>query len=89
MAGMLAAAMWQGEIPALFGAWFLCVIFMGFLGLITTVFWIWMIVDCAMHEPSEGNDKIVWILVLIFTQVLGALIYLVVRRPERIRRYGH
>ena len=51
-------------------------------------FWIWMIVDCAMNEPSEGNDKIIWILVIILASWIGALIYYLVRRPKRISQYG-
>lgn len=58
---------------------------LGFTGL---VFWVWMIVDCATKEPSQGNDKIVWILVIIFTNWIGALIYYFVRRPQRIARFG-
>ena len=58
------------------------------LGLAGTVLWIWMLIDCAMNEPSEGSDKIVWILVILFTHALGALIYLLARRPERKRLYG-
>ena len=53
-----------------------------------SVLWIWMIVDCATNEPAEGNEKIVWILVIVFAHLLGALIYWLVRRPERIRQYG-
>ena len=53
------------------------------------VFWIWMIVDCASNEPSEGNDKIVWILIIVLTQIIGALIYYFVRRPKRIAEFGH
>ena len=53
------------------------------LGLLGTVFWIWMLIDCAMNEPSEGNDKLVWILVILFAHLLGALIYFFVRRPKR------
>ncbi len=53
------------------------------------VFWIWMIVDCATNEPSEGNDKIVWILIIVLTQIIGALIYYFVRRPKRIAEFGH
>ena len=53
-----------------------------------TVLWIWMLIDCATNEPSEGNEKIVWILVIVFTHALGALIYLLARRPDRIRQYG-
>ena len=53
-----------------------------------TVLWIWMLIDCAVNEPSEGSDKIVWILVILFTHGLGGLIYLLARRPERKRLYG-
>lgn len=56
--------------------------------LLATIFWIWMLVDCATKEPSEGNEKIIWILVIIFTHWLGALIYYLIRRPERIRDHG-
>ena len=46
-------------------------------------FWIWMMIDCASNESSEGNDKIVWMLVIALTGWIGALIYYVVRRPIR------
>ena len=29
-----------------------------------TILWIWMIVDCATKEPSAGNDKLIWILII-------------------------
>ena len=65
-------------------------IFLLFLvfGVAGTIFWIWMIVDCATREPSEGNDKIIWILIIIFTHWIGALIYFLVRRPKRIQLLG-
>ena len=53
------------------------------IGVLGTLFWIWMIVDCALHESSTGNDKIVWILVILFTHLIGALLYFFVRRPRR------
>jgi hypothetical protein len=37
-----------------------------------------MIIDCAGREFKNPNDKIVWILILVFLHVLGALIYWVV-----------
>ena len=60
----------------------------GCAGIAAAVLWIWMLVDCLVNEPSEGNDKIVWVLVLIFTSWIGALIYLLVRRPKRIAESG-
>lgn len=66
------------------------ILMLGFLSLagLAGIFWIWMLIDCATKEPDEGNDKIVWILILIFTHVVGALIYFLVRRPQRLRDVG-
>ncbi len=51
-------------------------------------FWVWMIIECATKEPSEGNDKLIWILVILLLNWLGALIYYFARRPTRMRLYG-
>jgi len=49
-----------------------------------TVFWIAMLIDCAKNEPSTSSDKIVWIVVIVFTHILGALVYYFAqRRPRR------
>jgi hypothetical protein len=58
------------------------------IGILGTLFWLWMLIDCAMKEPSDGNDKLIWIIVIIFTHLLGALVYFFVRRPKRIQEYG-
>ena len=50
----------------------LIIIILLVLGLI---FWIVMIVDCAKRNFKKDAEKIVWILVLIFLGVLGAIIY--------------
>jgi prolipoprotein diacylglyceryltransferase len=39
------------------------------------IFWIWMIVDCAKRSFKNENDKVVWILVIVLLQILGAIIY--------------
>ncbi len=54
------------------------------IGVLGTAFWIWMLVECLTKERSEGNDKLIWIIVIALTQVIGALIYFFVRRPKRI-----
>ena len=60
----------------------------GCLGLVGMVFWIWMLIDCATKETDRDNTKLVWILIIIFTHWIGALIYLLVRRPKRIAELG-
>ncbi len=51
-------------------------------------FWIWMLVDCIQHEPAQGNEKLIWVLVIVLLHWLGALVYYLVRRPQRIREVG-
>jgi hypothetical protein len=70
------------------GVGLLFFLFFGALGIGATILWVWMLIDCATKEPSDGNDKIIWMLVILFTNAIGALIYYFVRRPERIRLYG-
>lgn len=58
------------------------------IGILGTIFWIWMIVDCATNEPQGDNNKIVWILIIVLTHFVGAAIYFFARRPERRRTLG-
>ncbi|MDH3734626.1 MAG: PLD nuclease N-terminal domain-containing protein [Gemmatimonadota bacterium] len=58
------------------------------LGALSSVFWIWMLIDCAKYEPRKGNDRIVWVLIIALTHLVGALIYYFARRPERIKEHG-
>ena len=54
------------------------------IALAAFAFWVWMIIDCATNEPSVGNDKVVWMIVIVFTQFVGALIYYFVRHAKRL-----
>jgi Phospholipase_D-nuclease N-terminal len=56
------------------------------LGLASFAFWLWMLVDCA-QAPEPANDKnhrLVWILILVFTSWLGALLYFFIVRQPRL-----
>jgi predicted membrane channel-forming protein YqfA (hemolysin III family) len=46
-----------------------------------TVVWLWMLFDCLRYEP----DKVVWLLIIVFTGIVGAFIYLFARRRPRRR----
>jgi hypothetical protein len=47
------------------------------------VFWIWMLIEAATKEPDSGSTRLVWVIIIVFTQIIGALIYYFVRRPQR------
>lgn len=55
---------------------------------VAAIFWIWVLVDCLIKEPAEGNDRLVWVLVILLAPLIGALLYYFVRRPERIKAVG-
>jgi len=63
-------------------------LFMIALSLACSAFWIWMIIDCATKESSEGNDKLMWILIIVLAGIPGAIIYYFVRRSPRIAKLG-
>jgi uncharacterized RDD family membrane protein YckC len=39
------------------------------------VFWIWMLIDAIKNPGLSGTEKIVWVLVILFLHLLGAIIY--------------
>jgi hypothetical protein len=55
--------------------WFLFFIFVVGIGIASFVFWIMMLIDVVQRKFPEENDKIIWVLVVIFAQIIGALIY--------------
>jgi hypothetical protein len=78
-----------GAAVAGFGIMYCCCMsFAILLGLGLMGFWIWMLVEAATKEPAEEPNKIVWVLVVVLTGWIGALIYFLARRPERKRKYG-
>ncbi len=54
---------------------FYFMIFFFFAFVVALSFWVWMVVDCATRKFRAEADKIVWILILIFLNLLGAFIY--------------
>jgi hypothetical protein len=56
----------------------------GLIGLVVSIFWIWMMVDALVYEPTTG-EKLLWFLVIFFLYLIGALIYLLVRKSQRRR----
>jgi len=60
----------------------------GIFWLAFTVFMIWMIVDCALYESRVGNERLIWVIINVFVPYVGAVVYYLFRRPERIRALG-
>ena len=50
--------------------------------------WIWALVD-AIGVPNDSDyktgNKLIWVLVIVFAQLIGAIVYLAVGRPDKAR----
>ena len=58
----------------------------GAIALVGSLFWLWMLVDCATKE--DPDNKLVWVLIILLAGGVGAVIYAIVRRPRRIIELG-
>jgi hypothetical protein len=49
------------------------------------VLWVWALVDAIRNPLLDNTMRIVWVLVIVFTNVIGAIIYLAIGRnaPSR------
>ena len=66
-------------LGVIFGGWeIIAILFSLFLlplCLLSFVFWIWMLIDCIKNDRISETAKIAWVLVIVLTHFLGALIY--------------
>jgi Phospholipase_D-nuclease N-terminal len=58
------------------------------LALCASIFWLRALLDCVTKESNDGNTKAVWVIIIIFTNLVGAVAYWLVRRPRRYAELG-
>ena len=65
------------------GGWELLILaFILIFTLVFFVFWLIMLIDCIKNPGLSSNERIVWVLVIVFLHALGALIYLLAGRQK-------
>lgn len=52
------------------------------LTVLAFVFWIWMLIHAVTNKGLGDGEKIAWVLVILFTHFIGALIYFYIGRPK-------
>lgn len=45
------------------------------LGVLIFAAWIWVIVDCAKRKKFRHGDRVLWILLLVLTGIIGMILY--------------
>ncbi len=70
----------QPNLIVLLGVGLIFLIFIT-IAILLTVFWIWMLIDAVKRDMDDG-EKVAWIIILVFLQILGAIIYYFVVRVK-------
>jgi hypothetical protein len=55
------------------------------LALVALGVWIWALVDAIRNPALDSTMRIVWVLVIVFTQIIGAILYLAIGRSMGTR----
>lgn len=55
------------------------------IGLVMIALWIYALVDVIRSDFKDANMKLIWILILVFTQVLGAIVYLIIGKNGKVK----
>jgi hypothetical protein len=61
---------------------FAAVVFL--LVVLTSIFWIWMLIDCVTNPRLRDMEKLIWVLVIFFLHFVGAIIYFAIGRQQRL-----
>jgi hypothetical protein len=62
--------------------WEILILLFIVLNIAGTVFWIYMLIDCATQEV--GQDKLMWVVILVATYWVGSMVYYFYQRPKRL-----
>jgi peptidoglycan biosynthesis protein MviN/MurJ (putative lipid II flippase) len=50
--------------------------------------WLWALIDAIQNPALDSTMRIIWVLVILFTQIIGAIIYLAIGRSMGRRAPG-
>lgn len=51
--------------------------------------WVYTLFDCLRSEFVEPNQKLIWVIVIIFVPFLGPLMYLGLSKKGKVKRSFH
>ena len=54
------------------------------LGLIFIIFWFWAFIDILKSNFEDNIIKLIWLLVVFFLSILGAILYYFIGQKQKI-----
>lgn len=59
-----------------------CMLAFAAIGIAVLIFWVWALIDAIKNPRLTDNERLLWIIVIVLTNWLGAVIYLIVGRKK-------
>ncbi|WP_066832824.1 PLD nuclease N-terminal domain-containing protein [Rufibacter ruber] len=63
------------------GELFLLLLILGIPGIL----WIWAVVDLLSSKFANRTEKLIWLIVIAFLPFIGAILYLIIGRRQKIK----
>lgn len=65
-------------------------IFVAILWILAFVFCLWMLIDAITRRFDDNVEKLIWVLVIVFVNIIGALIYyFIIKAGNKSSAVGH
>ena len=71
----------DGGVEAIGGL--VCILVSAVIGIAIFVIWLWALIDAIKNPALDSTMKLVWVLVIVFTGILGAILYLILGRGKQ------
>jgi hypothetical protein len=55
-------------------------IVMALLAIVSFGVWLWALIDAIQNPTLTGTARLMWILIIVFTHFIGAILYLIIGR---------
>ncbi|MBN3521266.1 PLDc_N domain-containing protein [Algoriphagus lutimaris] len=59
------------------------IFFFMIFGLLYTILWIYCLVDIIRSEYKDANMKLIWLIIILFAQVIGPIVYLILGKSTK------
>ncbi|MBI5398556.1 PLDc N-terminal domain-containing protein [Candidatus Woesearchaeota archaeon] len=53
----------------------LIMLFLFFWVVLLFVFWIWMLINCIRNDRISRDERLIWVIVIVFLNIIGAVLY--------------
>lgn len=80
MQQFLLFAQEAGEGAAWFAGGFM--LFWILLAVVAFVVWLWALVDAIRNPALDSNERLLWVLVIVIAQFIGAIIYFIIGKNK-------